>query len=104
MSLADTGAAPPRGPPAMVSSLPAGSRCDRPDPNTVDARLVSPVKHVTCPQCGTRVVWAPESKYRPFCSERCKLIDLGAWASEAYRVPVEEGVTQEAESPSANYL
>ncbi|MDR2113454.1 MAG: DNA gyrase inhibitor YacG, partial [Candidatus Accumulibacter sp.] len=31
-----------------------------------------------------------ENKYRPFCSERCKLIDLGAWASEAYRVPTRE--------------
>jgi len=35
-------------------------------------------------------VWEPESPYRPFCSERCKLIDLGAWASESYRIPVAE--------------
>lgn len=34
--------------------------------------------------------WTPASRYRPFCSERCKLIDLGAWASESYRVPVDE--------------
>jgi endogenous inhibitor of DNA gyrase (YacG/DUF329 family) len=34
------------------------------------------------------VPWTRESRYRPFCSQRCKLIDLGAWASEAYRVPV----------------
>jgi endogenous inhibitor of DNA gyrase (YacG/DUF329 family) len=32
----------------------------------------------------------PENVWRPFCSERCKLIDLGAWASERYRVPVIE--------------
>jgi hypothetical protein len=51
---------------------------------------VSPVKHVTCPQCGARVEWAPASKFRPFCSERCKLIDLGAWASESYRIPLAE--------------
>ena len=63
----------------------------------------SPTK-VRCPQCGGESVWSADNKFRPFCSERCKLIDLGAWASEAYRVPVEEGVTQEAESPSANYL
>ena len=62
------------------------------------------VTKVRCPQCGGESQWSRENKYRPFCSERCKLIDLGAWASEAYRVPVEEGVTQEAESPSANYL
>jgi hypothetical protein len=42
---------------------------------------------VRCPQCGTDVPWTPESKWRPFCSERCKLIDLGAWATESYRIP-----------------
>jgi endogenous inhibitor of DNA gyrase (YacG/DUF329 family) len=35
------------------------------------------------------VAWSPENRYRPFCSERCKLIDLGAWATEKYRVPIE---------------
>ena len=45
---------------------------------------------VACPQCGKPVEWSKTSCYRPFCSERCKLIDLGAWASEAYRVPVED--------------
>ncbi len=47
-------------------------------------------KMVRCPQCGGESLWSAENKYRPFCSERCKLIDLGAWASEAYRVPVQE--------------
>jgi endogenous inhibitor of DNA gyrase (YacG/DUF329 family) len=46
-------------------------------------------KIVSCPRCGTPVEWKPESLYRPFCSERCKLIDLGAWATERYRVPVD---------------
>ena len=45
---------------------------------------------VKCPQCGTAVTWAPESRWRPFCSERCKVIDLGAWASERYRVETSE--------------
>jgi endogenous inhibitor of DNA gyrase (YacG/DUF329 family) len=45
---------------------------------------------VACPQCGTAVEWDPKNPYRPFCSERCKMIDLGAWATESYRVPVEE--------------
>ena len=45
---------------------------------------------VPCPQCGKAVEWTPESRYRPFCSERCKLIDLGAWASESYRVSTPE--------------
>lgn len=45
---------------------------------------------VNCPQCGTAVAWDSANPYRPFCSERCKMIDLGAWASESYRVPVVE--------------
>jgi len=45
---------------------------------------------VACPQCGKSVEWTPASRWRPFCSERCKMIDLGAWASEAYRVPTVE--------------
>jgi endogenous inhibitor of DNA gyrase (YacG/DUF329 family) len=39
---------------------------------------------VECPTCGAPVEWTPESKFRPFCSDRCKLIDLGAWASEEH--------------------
>jgi len=45
---------------------------------------------VSCPRCGARVKWSAENRYRPFCSERCKLIDLGDWAMERYRVPVDE--------------
>lgn len=45
------------------------------------------VRTVACPQCGSPVRWEAASAYRPFCSERCKLIDLGAWADERYRVP-----------------
>ncbi|MDR2173533.1 MAG: DNA gyrase inhibitor YacG [Burkholderiales bacterium] len=41
---------------------------------------------VACPQCGSTVVWASASRWKPFCSERCKLLDLGAWANESYRV------------------
>jgi len=51
---------------------------------------------VRCPQCGAAVEWSPASRWRPFCSERCKLIDLGAWASEAYRVPAEEARDDDA--------
>ena len=42
---------------------------------------------VKCPQCGKKVEWKPENKYRPFCSERCKLIDFGAWAKEEHSIP-----------------
>ncbi|HNA29368.1 MAG TPA: DNA gyrase inhibitor YacG [Thiobacillaceae bacterium] len=44
---------------------------------------------VACPTCGKDVEWRPESLWRPFCSERCKLIDLGEWSTEKYRVPAE---------------
>ena len=47
-------------------------------------------KSVPCPRCGRPVEWTPQSRFRPFCSERCKMIDLGAWATESYCIPVEE--------------
>jgi len=40
---------------------------------------------VKCPKCKKEVLW-DNNKWRPFCSERCKMIDLGAWAKEDYRV------------------
>jgi endogenous inhibitor of DNA gyrase (YacG/DUF329 family) len=48
------------------------------------------VKQVPCPRCGTLSPYAPENKWRPFCSERCRLIDLGQWAAERYRVPTKD--------------
>ena len=47
-------------------------------------------RFVACPQCGKKAAWSPENPFRPFCSERCKLIDLGQWATESYRIPVTE--------------
>lgn len=44
---------------------------------------------VRCPACSGDSVYAPSNPYRPFCSERCKNMDLGAWASESFRVPDE---------------
>ena len=44
-------------------------------------------KTVPCPTCGKPVAWSPDSKWRPFCSERCRLIDLGEWFEERHRVP-----------------
>lgn len=41
-----------------------------------------------CPTCGKPAEWQ-DNPYRPFCSERCKLIDFGRWANEEYRVPAE---------------
>src|SRR3569832_51324 len=42
---------------------------------------------VDCPTCGKMVVWKESNQYRPFCSLRCKQIDLGAWAEEKYVIP-----------------
>ncbi|MRI35366.1 DNA gyrase inhibitor YacG [Endozoicomonas sp. OPT23] len=42
---------------------------------------------VKCPQCEKKVEWKKENKFRPFCSERCKMIDLGAWANEEHSIP-----------------
>ena len=44
--------------------------------------------------------FAPGNKWRPFCSERCKMIDLGAWAAESYRVPAEEEDVPDEQSPN----
>lgn len=42
---------------------------------------------VRCPTCQREVPFTPESKFRPFCSERCRMADLGAWAQEEFRLP-----------------
>lgn len=47
------------------------------------------MRTVQCPQCGAEVVWADSEKTRPFCSERCRLVDLGAWLDEKYVIPGE---------------
>ena len=42
---------------------------------------------LACPSCGKTTAFTASNKWRPFCGERCKLTDLGAWASESYRIP-----------------
>ena len=43
---------------------------------------------VTCPSCGGDSIYATSNPFRPFCSARCKNVDLGAWASESFRMPI----------------
>jgi endogenous inhibitor of DNA gyrase (YacG/DUF329 family) len=50
------------------------------------ARATSKPRQVSCPRCGAPSVFGPDNCFRPFCSERCRNADLGAWASEQYRV------------------
>jgi len=45
------------------------------------------IAKVKCPTCGTSIEWTPENRFRPFCSERCKNVDLGAWSSGQYALP-----------------
>jgi endogenous inhibitor of DNA gyrase (YacG/DUF329 family) len=52
-------------------------------------------KQINCPNCGKQNTWTEQNSFRPFCSERCKLIDLGGWASEKYSVPGEKINTEE---------
>lgn len=47
---------------------------------------MSDVTVVSCPTCGKPVVWGKTSPFRPFCSKRCQLIDLGEWAAEEKRI------------------
>jgi endogenous inhibitor of DNA gyrase (YacG/DUF329 family) len=43
--------------------------------------------HVRCPTCKREIVWSDEFPHRPFCSDRCRLIDLGAWLGEKHAIP-----------------
>ena len=55
---------------------------------------------VACPHCGIEFPWDTSNRFRPFCSERCKLIDLGKWANEEYRVEQrEQDLSEEASIP-----
>ncbi|MXZ33491.1 MAG: DNA gyrase inhibitor YacG [Gammaproteobacteria bacterium] len=47
------------------------------------------IDSINCPNCGKEVEWTKDNRFRPFCCERCRLIDLGEWAAENYRVPGE---------------
>jgi len=44
---------------------------------------------VNCPTCLKQVPWTADNAHRPFCSERCKLLDLGDWAAERFAIPGE---------------
>jgi len=59
-------------------------------------------RRVRCPQCGEDALWAPENPHRPFCSERCKQIDLGCWASDSYRI-AGQASDEEAGTPGLDF-
>ncbi|MDY7116747.1 DNA gyrase inhibitor YacG [Halomonas sp. SSL-5] len=49
---------------------------------------------VACPQCRKNVQWREDNPYRPFCSKRCRLIDLGAWADGSHRIAGEPAMDE----------
>lgn len=59
---------------------------------------------VRCPYCGGNSVFSSENRFRPFCSERCKMIDLGLWADEAFKIPVADQTPQEEDFEEASEL
>jgi len=50
---------------------------------------------ILCPLCGKEHRWDTSNRFRPFCSERCKMVDLGKWANEEYRVEKREQESSE---------
>lgn len=44
---------------------------------------------VACPHCGKPVEWSEKSPWKPFCSERCRMVDLGEWFDESHAIPGE---------------
>lgn len=59
---------------------------------------------VTCPACGGASVYANSNPYRPFCCARCRQLDLGAWASERFRLNLPPAAIEpdDAQWPQAN--
>jgi len=55
---------------------------------------------VKCPTCRAEVAWEG-NPFRPFCSDRCRTLDLGAWASEHYRIPAENVDASSSEGKDA---
>lgn len=54
---------------------------------------------VRCPTCGRELDWSA-APFRPFCTERCRLIDLGAWLSEQHAIPGESAAGHEDPPPA----
>jgi endogenous inhibitor of DNA gyrase (YacG/DUF329 family) len=59
------------------------------------------LKLVRCPTCGGDSIYAPANPFRPFCCQRCKQLDLGAWASEQFAVPAEASPDDDLTVPTA---
>lgn len=58
-----------------------------------------PERVVTCPSCRGPARYDRDNRWRPFCSARCRGVDLGAWASESFRLPVGDNEPPEDPAP-----
>lgn len=56
-------------------------------------------RKVRCPACAGQSLYSPANPYRPFCSARCKGVDLGAWASEEFKLPEEAPLDETSGDP-----
>lgn len=52
---------------------------------------------VACPTCGKKMAWSTANPWRPFCSQRCRMIDLGEWLSENNRIEGDDAFPEEPE-------
>jgi len=52
---------------------------------------------IKCPRCGNQTFWH-DNPFKPFCSEKCRLIDLGSWVDEEYRIDAGQAPRKEEES------
>lgn len=59
-------------------------------------------RQLSCPTCGRHLEWNDAFPYRPFCSERCRLIDLGDWLAEKHVVPGESIAPEEGPGPESD--
>ena len=62
---------------------------------------MSPQRPRRCPACKQPAAWEG-NPFRPFCSERCKLLDLGSWATERYRIPTSQAPEEAGGEPAAS--
>lgn len=61
-------------------------------------------QRLPCPTCQRPIEWSDQFPYRPFCSERCRLIDLGAWLSEKHAIAGDVAEGPDDAPPAANQI
>jgi endogenous inhibitor of DNA gyrase (YacG/DUF329 family) len=59
-------------------------------------------QRLRCPTCQRPIQWSEQFPYRPFCSDRCRLIDLGAWLSEKHTIPDDAPEAADERTPGAD--